>query len=63
MGRVIDIAIDMQALFKNFQNKNKEFTNKISQAKKVAKKAKTEVEMLKKKQVKMFVKLASALTN
>lgn len=43
------VAIDAKALFKNLQNKNKEFSNKTSQAKEAINKAKAEADGLKNK--------------
>lgn len=60
-GKAFGIVIKAEALFKNLQNKNKEFPNKVSQAKEVAKKAKADVEVLKKQKAEEFVKLISAL--
>lgn len=59
MGREFVVAIKAKAFFKSLQNKNIEFTNKVSQVEKAAKKAKAEA--LKKQKVEKYVKPTSIL--
>lgn len=56
MGREFVVAIKAKAFFKSLQNKNIEFTNKVSQVEKAAK-----AEALKKQKVEKYVKPTSIL--
>lgn len=55
------VAIEVEALFKNTQSKNKDNADKDSRVDEVAKKATAEIEALKKQLIKESVKLTFAL--
>lgn len=55
------VAIEVEALFKNTENKNKDNANKDSRVDEIAKKATAEIEALKKQQIKESAKLTFAL--
>jgi chromosome segregation ATPase len=60
-SRCFGMAMEVEALFKTLQKKNREFVSKASQAEEQANKSKAEVEASKKKEAEESAKLASAL--
>lgn len=55
------VSIKVEALFKNLQNKNRDFASQTFKVEEEAKKSKAEVNVLKKQQVEESVKLAFAV--